>query len=323
MGGEKWGVGVGSWVDGFVTEQRGLCALAKAPRPAVAPLRSMPSRLLVWPLLQHLPAPFSHHCTCQQLATRSSASHPLTAPQLSPARPSPPEPSSRHAPMPLPQPRAMRTFTRRVLPILEGAAGHEVVLALTRCPSHACELLKHVDLSNIDAVAVAGCDEAFSETLQGLLSRDDWREAAGRVPLAHVPVRQSLLAALLAGLRRGGSGGGGGGGVRLARAAGVRDATVAAWAVCKGCVTARDVASVVQAPGRRRYVMLSVRGEGGVLVSGGAWGGGFLLPNWCCFCTPDAAGLGCCNTALPPANSQTALSLSPPHPPGPSHSPPG
>lgn len=72
--------------------------------------------------------------------------------------------------------------------------------------------------------------------LKGLLSRPDW-DAARRVPIAHVP---------------GGSGNG------LAHSCGLRDTYTAAFAICKAVVSPMDVASVLQPPASRQYIMLSV-----------------------------------------------------------------
>lgn len=72
--------------------------------------------------------------------------------------------------------------------------------------------------------------------LKGLLSRPDW-DAARRVPIAHVP---------------GGSGNG------LAHSCGLRDVPTAAFAICKAVVSPMDVASVLQPPASRQYIMLSV-----------------------------------------------------------------
>jgi hypothetical protein len=71
--------------------------------------------------------------------------------------------------------------------------------------------------------------------LQGLLSRPDWDEAR-LLPIAHIP---------------GGSGNG------LAHSCGMHDAATAALAVCKAVVSPMDVASVLQAPSSRRYMMLT------------------------------------------------------------------
>jgi hypothetical protein len=73
-------------------------------------------------------------------------------------------------------------------------------------------------------------------TPQGLLSRPDW-DAARRVPIAHVP---------------GGSGNG------LAHSCGLRDPHTAAFSICKAVVSPMDVASVLQPPASRQYIMLSV-----------------------------------------------------------------
>lgn len=72
--------------------------------------------------------------------------------------------------------------------------------------------------------------------MQGLLSRPDW-DVARRVPIAHVP---------------GGSGNG------LAHSCGLRDPHTAAFAICKAVVSPMDVASVLQPPASRQYIMLSV-----------------------------------------------------------------
>lgn len=71
---------------------------------------------------------------------------------------------------------------------------------------------------------------------QGLLSRPDW-ESARRVPIAHVP---------------GGSGNG------LAHSCGLPDAHTAAFAICKAVVSPMDMASVLQPPASRQFIMLSV-----------------------------------------------------------------
>lgn len=69
-----------------------------------------------------------------------------------------------------------------------------------------------------------------------MLSRPDW-DAARRIPIAHVP---------------GGSGNG------LAHSCGLRDAATAAFSICKGVFSPMDVASVLQPPASRQYIMLSV-----------------------------------------------------------------
>ena len=72
--------------------------------------------------------------------------------------------------------------------------------------------------------------------MQGLLSRPDW-DRARQVPVAHVP---------------GGSGNG------LAHSCGLRDAATAAFAICKSVVSPLDMASVLQPPASRQFIMLSV-----------------------------------------------------------------
>ncbi|KIY93195.1 hypothetical protein MNEG_14768 [Monoraphidium neglectum] len=169
---------------------------------------------------------------------------------------------------------AMRTFTRRVLPIWEGAAGLEVTAAPTRGPGHAAEVAASADPQAFEIVAVCGCDAAFSEAAQGVLGRPDWREAARQLPLAHVPVPRVRLEAARAALSRSGAGAGGdkgGGGVRLAHAVGISGPVSGAWAVVKRAVAPRDVASVLQPPAPRRFMLLSLEAGGGALVS--AWAG--------------------------------------------------
>lgn len=163
----------------------------------------------------------------------------------------------------------MSAFTARVLPIWEGAAGLAVTTVAARGPAHAGEALRAADLAAADVAAIVGCDAAFSEALQGLLSRGDWEEASRHLPLAHVPVARPPR--LPGGAGAGGAAGDGtrgGGGVRLARAAGLAGLAPAAWAVVKGALAQRDVASVLQPPGRRRYMLLSFEAGGGPLVSG-------------------------------------------------------
>jgi hypothetical protein len=178
----------------------------------------------------------------------------------------------------------MSAFTRRVLPLLEGAAGWEVLLAPVRpgAPGDAAAAAARAEPSSLDALVVAGSDATFAEVANALLARPDWREAAARLTLAHVPVpRRRPAAATLLRLRvaaralahaGGASMGGDGGGTRLARAVGLRDVGAATWALVKGVVARRDAASVIQgaagAGAARRFALRAVEGSGSVMVRG-------------------------------------------------------
>jgi hypothetical protein len=191
-----------------------------------------------------------------------------------PARP-PPPPASQPIPRARP-PSAMRALSRRVLPILAGAAGHEVTVAPVASAAGAGEVARAADPRQVDAVAVCGCDEAFAEACAGLLRRPDWRAAAAALPLAHVPVARAPLAGApgavgaAAAAAAAAAGGGRAEGVRLARAVGLGGVLAATWALAKGAFAPRDVASVVQPPGARRFVLRSLEAGGGALVRGRA-----------------------------------------------------
>jgi hypothetical protein len=86
----------------------------------------------------------------------------------------------------------------------------------------------------LDITAATNCTHKHPH--QGLLGRPDW-DTARLVPLAHIPA---------------GSGNG------LAHSCGLRDAQTAAFAICKGVLSPMDVASVLQPPSSRRFMMLSV-----------------------------------------------------------------
>lgn len=62
--------------------------------------------------------------------------------------------------------RSLQMFRSELLPVLEDAAGMEVVLHTTRGPGHAAELLGQLDLASVDLLVFVGGDGTVYEGVQ-------------------------------------------------------------------------------------------------------------------------------------------------------------
>lgn len=90
--------------------------------------------------------------------------------------------------------KAKKLYARWVEPLLH-LSGTKVSLVETESANQASELMKM--MSNCDAVAIVGGDGTVQESIDGLVSREDYLKACQKFPLAFIPVGQNNLLAKL------------------------------------------------------------------------------------------------------------------------------
>ncbi|KAJ4789513.1 Sphingosine kinase 1 [Rhynchospora pubera] len=121
-----------------------------------------------------------------------------------------------------------KIFEKEVKPLLE-AAGINFKMQETRYGMHAKEIAYSLDLSKYDGIACVSGDGVVVEVVNGLLKREDWKQAI-TMPLGIIP-------------------GGTGNGMAKSLLHSVREeysASNATFAIVRGCKCPLDVASVVQ-----------------------------------------------------------------------------
>ncbi|KAJ4782600.1 Sphingosine kinase 1 [Rhynchospora pubera] len=121
-----------------------------------------------------------------------------------------------------------KIFEKEVKPLLE-AAGINFKMQETRYGMHAREIAHSLDLSKYDGIACVSGDGVVVEVVNGLLKREDWKQAI-TMPLGIIP-------------------GGTGNGMAKSLLHSVREeysASNATFAIVRGCKCPLDVASVVQ-----------------------------------------------------------------------------
>lgn len=80
---------------------------------------------------------------------------------------------------------AKRLYEREVLPLFT-TAGIEVTLRETQYYRHAANLARDLELDSFDGVACVSGDGVVVEVLNGLLMREDWKQAVA-MPIGHIP----------------------------------------------------------------------------------------------------------------------------------------
>jgi len=151
------------------------------------------------------------------------------------------------------QGHSLQILNNTLLPALRGAAGMVVVVHSTQYPGHAKRIVEELAVYDVDLLVFVGGDGTVYEGIQGLLGREDWREAVERVSFAACP-----------------SGSGNG----LAASTGLWDVDTAAVSICRGGKGSIDMASMVQEEARESQVEKSPKGterydkDNGINISG-------------------------------------------------------
>lgn len=105
----------------------------------------------------------------------------------------------------------------------------------TKKPNHAFELIQKADLSKYDGIVCVGGDGTFSEIVNGLLKREDWKKVC-KIPIGIIP----------AGTSNG-----------MATSLGFVDMKTAIYAIARGFYRSMDVCSVFQGE-KRTYSVVAI-----------------------------------------------------------------